>query len=73
MRSSTATQFSVEIETKDSLDRYKVEHKEEILAFAKSRKRYVTNTMAIGYLLAQAAKAMAKRKGVKKDGGVVWG
>ena len=50
-RSSTATQFSVEIDTKNKLDRFKVDHREKILAFAQARKRYVTNTMAISYLL----------------------
>ena len=50
-RSSTATQISVEIDTKNKLYRFKVDHREKILAFAQARKRYVTNTMAISYLL----------------------
>lgn len=46
-----ATQFSIETDTKNRLDRYKAENKEKIIhAFSKT-KRFVTNTDAIRYLL----------------------
>jgi len=51
MRSEESTQFSVDIVVKDRLDRYKAENKEEILAKLKARRRLVTNSMVIKYLL----------------------
>jgi hypothetical protein len=51
MRSVESTQFSVDISVKDRLDRYKAENKEEIIARLKARRRLVTNSMVIQYLL----------------------
>lgn len=45
------TQFSIKAETKDVLDRYKTLHKDAILKAFQKKKRYVTNDMAIGFLL----------------------
>lgn len=53
MRGANSTQFSIEIGTKNRLDRYKMQHKEEILVKLKAKKRYVTNNMAIIFLLDQ--------------------
>ena len=50
MRENT-TQFSIAISTKDRLDKLKTSRKDEILAKYKKKKRYVTNTMVIDYLL----------------------
>jgi hypothetical protein len=44
-----ATQFSVDIAVKNHLDRFKAERKEAILAHFKSRRRMITNSMAIEY------------------------
>lgn len=46
-----ATQFSVETDTKNRLDRFKAQHKEDILQKYDKKKRFVTNTDAIKYLL----------------------
>lgn len=51
MRSIDATQFSIPIRVKNTLDRYKAEHKEKILAALKKQKRMVTNGDAIEFLL----------------------
>ena len=54
MRSKDATQFSIGIDTKNRLDKYKANHKEAILAKYKKQKRFVTNTDVINYLLDKA-------------------
>jgi len=46
-----STQFSIEIGTKNRLDKLKAIKKEEILKLYKVKKRFVTNTMVIDYLL----------------------
>jgi len=46
-----ATQFSVETKTKNRLDRFKADNKELILEKYAKKKRFVTNTDAIKYLL----------------------
>jgi len=46
-----ATQFSIETDTKNRLDRYKAENKEKIIHAFSKKKRFVTNTDAIRYLL----------------------
>ena len=51
MRDESATQFSVDIDTKNRLDRFKAENKEQILARYRARRRMVTNDLAISYLL----------------------
>ena len=45
------TQFSIKADTKDVLDLYKTLHKDAILKAFNKKKRYVTNDMAIGFLL----------------------
>jgi len=56
MRSVDATQFSIPIRVKNTLDRYKAENKEKILKTLKKTKRLVTNGDAIEYLLLEARK-----------------
>lgn len=51
MRSASATQFSIEVATKDRLDRFKMQNKNEILTKRKAKRRMATNTMVIDYLL----------------------
>ena len=51
MRSIDATQFSIPIRVKNTLDRYKAENKEKILTALKKHKRMVTNGDAIEFLL----------------------
>ena len=51
MRGKNATQFSIAIETKNRLDRFKAQNKETIIEKYKLKKRMVTNTLAIDYLL----------------------
>ena len=46
-----ATQFSIGIETKNRLDKLKAEKKSDILAKYKKKKRFVTNTDIINFLL----------------------
>lgn len=56
MRSVDATQFSIPIRVKNTLDRYKAENKEKILKTLKKSKRLVTNGDAIEYLLLEVRK-----------------
>ena len=51
MRNVDSTQFSISIKVKNTLDRYKAENKEKILVAMKKKKRMVTNSDAIEYLL----------------------
>lgn len=51
MRNPTATQFAIEADVKDELDRLKSDRKEEILGALKKTRRQVTNSDAIKYLL----------------------
>jgi len=51
MMKGESTQFSIEIETKNRLDRLKAIKKEEILKMYGKKKRFVTNTMVINYVL----------------------
>ena len=44
-------QFSIRTSTKDALDVYKLEHKEDILTRFKKKKRFVTNDDAVKFLL----------------------
>jgi hypothetical protein len=48
---SDGTQFSVKTDVKNELDRFKAVWKQDILARYKKKKRFVTNTDAIQYLL----------------------
>lgn len=50
---TSTTQFSVAIKAKNRLDRYKAERKEEIISALKLKRRLVTNSHAIEYLLDQ--------------------
>jgi len=45
------TQFSVGVDVKNRLDRYKAQNKEKILEYYDKKKRFVTNTDVIRYLL----------------------
>ena len=51
MRSPNAAQFSIDAKTKDRLDRYKAENKDTIIKKLGLRRRLVTNTHVIDYLL----------------------
>jgi hypothetical protein len=51
MRSEDATQFSIEIDVKNDLDMYKANHKEIILEKYARKKRMITNSLAIRFLL----------------------
>ena len=51
MRAEGATQFSIAIETKNRLDRVKAQNKELILDKYQLKKRMVTNTKVIDFLL----------------------
>jgi len=51
MRSTDATQFSITIGTKNRLDKFKAEYKEEILEKYALKKRMITNDKAIECLL----------------------
>lgn len=51
------TQFGIDVGVKNDLDKFKAMHKSEILVFRKKKKRLVTNTDAIAFLL-----SIAKRK-----------
>jgi hypothetical protein len=46
------TQFGIDITVKNEFDRFKALHKDEILIFRRKKKRLVTNTDAVAYLLA---------------------
>jgi hypothetical protein len=52
------TQFGIDVGVKNDLDKFKAMRKGEILLFRKKKKRLVTNTDAIAYLL-----FIAKKKG----------
>ena len=48
------TQFGIAADVKDRLDKYKARHKNDILKKYKRKKRLVTNTHVIQYLLDKA-------------------
>lgn len=67
LRAEDATQFSIGIETKNRLDRFKMDRKEKILASYKRRRRMVTNDLAIVFLLDIAKKyEMIEKQNAKK-------
>jgi hypothetical protein len=45
------TQFGIDVGTKDRLDKFKAEHKQTIIEHRKKKKRLVTNTDVIEFLL----------------------
>ena len=45
------TQFSIETKVKNRLDRYKAERKEDIIDHYGLKRRHISNTKAIEYLL----------------------
>ena len=51
-----ATQFSISIDTKNRLDRFKAMRKEDILTRYRRKKRLVTNSLAIDFLLDEVEK-----------------
>jgi len=53
MRSADATQFSIRMQTKNALDRFKAKNKEKILIALKKKRRHVSNDDAVSYLLSQ--------------------
>lgn len=63
MRSADSTQFSIDVETKNRLDRFKANHKARIIEQYKLSRRLVTNDDAIRCLLddIEQAERMAKR------------
>jgi len=65
-RSSSAIQFSIEIETKDKLDRYKMDNKDDILKRMRAQRRMVTNDMVISYLLEQSVQKRGQKNGGRK-------
>lgn len=48
------TQFGIDVEVKDRLDSFKAKHKNDILKKYNRKKRLVTNTHVIQYLLDKA-------------------
>lgn len=69
MRGKDATQFSIAIETKNKLDRLKVEKKDEIIRRYKLKRRMITNTLIIQYLLDEHLIGALKGLKGKKRGG----
>lgn len=61
---SDGTQFSVHADVKNELDRFKAEYKQEIITKYAKKKRFVTNTDAIRFLL-DAHKDQKKKRKVK--------
>ena len=51
MRSEASTQFGIEIAVKDELDEFKAKNKDEIILKMHLKRRLVTNSAAIKYLL----------------------
>lgn len=51
MNVKDTTQFSINIDTKNRLDKLKAEKKSDILEKYNKKKRFVTNTDAINFLL----------------------
>jgi len=51
VRSEDSTQFGITIGVKDRLDRYKAQHKDAIITKYKKKRRLVTNSDVILYLL----------------------
>jgi hypothetical protein len=47
------TQVGIEVHTKNRLDMFKATKRDEILEHFKRKKRFITNTLAIDYLLDQ--------------------
>ena len=51
VRAFDATQFAISAEQKNRLDRFKADHKEQILKHCKKTRRLVSNDNVIQYLL----------------------
>jgi hypothetical protein len=51
MRSEASTQFGITVSSKDRLDRFKADFKDDIIKKYRLRRRLVTNSHAIIYLL----------------------
>jgi hypothetical protein len=62
MRSEDSTQFSIEISVKNDLDMFKATNKETIIALFKKKKRHVSNSDAIKYLLYLEEKSEKEKK-----------
>lgn len=54
------TQFGIDVEVKDQLDKFKGERKEEILQWCGRSRRHVSNTDVVAYLLYLARKNEGK-------------
>jgi hypothetical protein len=52
----TTTQFSIAIDVKNSLDKFKANHKERILKDLRKSRRLVTNSDAVRFLLSNQKK-----------------
>lgn len=62
MRSEDSTQFSIEMDVKDELDMFKARNKDVIINLFKKKKRHVTNSDAIRYLLLLEKKSRNQKK-----------
>ena len=51
MRKEKSTQFGITVTAKDKLDRYRAQHKEQILRYLKKTRQQVTNAEVIEYLV----------------------
>jgi len=56
VRSEASTQFGITVQVKDRLDKYKAQHKDEIITKYKKKRRLVTNSDVITFLLDKVRK-----------------
>jgi len=60
------TQVGVEISTKNRLDTFKANYKNDILSHFKRKKRLITNSLAVEYLLDKHERMSGSKKGVSR-------